>query len=46
MELQIALAAFLERYSSIELAGDVAWKPSFIIRGLEALPLSLAASKP
>lgn len=43
MELQIALAALLERFSSIELAGAVAWKPSFIIRGLEALPLSLAA---
>jgi cytochrome P450 len=43
MELQIALGALLERYPSIELAGDVAWKPSFIIRGLESLPLELSA---
>jgi len=42
MELQIALAALLERFASIELAGEAAWKPSFIIRGLEALPLRLS----
>jgi cytochrome P450 len=44
MELQIALQALLDRYPSIELAGEVAWKPSFIIRGLESLPLRLSAT--
>lgn len=41
MELQVALRALLERYPSIELGGEPTWKPSFIIRGLESLPLRL-----
>ena len=45
MELQIALAALLHRYPSIELAGEVEWKPSFIIRGLESLPLRVSATE-
>jgi hypothetical protein len=32
--------ALLDRYPSIELDGEVEWKPSFIIRGLESLPLA------
>ena len=44
MELQVALTALLERYSSIELAGDPRWRRSFIIRGLESLPVRLEAS--
>ena len=46
MELQIALAALLERYPSIELGGEVDWKRSFIIRGLESLPLELGEGVP
>jgi cytochrome P450 PksS len=42
IELQLALAGILSRWPSIELAGEVRWKPSFIIRGLESLPLRLA----
>jgi cytochrome P450 len=42
MELQIALEALLARYPMIELATDrVEWRQSFIIRGLESLPLRL-----
>jgi cytochrome P450 PksS len=41
MELQVALGALLERYPGIELAGEPTWRPSFIIRGLESLPLRL-----
>jgi cytochrome P450 len=44
MELQVALAALLERYSGIELAGEPVWRRSFIIRGLESLPLRLDAT--
>lgn len=41
MELQVALRSLLERYPTIELAGPVRWRPSFVIRGLEQLPLRL-----
>ena len=43
MELQVALRSLLERYPTIELAGPVRWRPSFIIRGLESLPLRLGS---
>ena len=43
MELQVALRSLLERYPTIELAGAVRWRPSFIIRGLESLPLRLGS---
>ena len=43
MELQVALSALLDRYPSIELAGEPVWRRSFIIRGLETLPLRLGA---
>jgi cytochrome P450 len=42
IELQLALNGLLARWPTIELAGEVRWKPSFIIRGLETLPLRLA----
>jgi cytochrome P450 len=41
IELQLALAGILSRWEEIELAGEVRWKPSFIIRGLETLPVRL-----
>lgn len=43
MELQVALSAFLEKYPTIELAGEPVWRRSFIIRGLESLPLRLGS---
>ena len=42
IELQLALGGILSRWPAIELAGEVRWKDSFIIRGLESLPLRLA----
>jgi len=44
MELQVALRALLDRYAGIELAGEPVWRDSFIIRGLESLPLRLEGS--
>ena len=44
MELQVAVTALLERYPGIQLAGEPVWRPSFIIRGLESLPLRLEGS--
>jgi cytochrome P450 len=44
MEIQSALDAILARYPSIEIAGEVHWRPSFMIRALEGLPLKVAAS--
>jgi len=45
MELQIALDGLLDRFDSIELIdAEANWKQSFIIRGLESLPLLLHAS--
>lgn len=41
MELQVAIRALLDHYPSIELAGEPRWRNSFIIRGLESLPLVL-----
>jgi cytochrome P450 PksS len=41
MEIDVALNALMDRYSGIELAGDVHWEPSFVVRALEALPLKL-----
>ena len=41
MELQEALGALVSRYGDIELRGAPTWRDSFIIRGLEHLPLTL-----
>jgi cytochrome P450 len=43
--VQIANDALLERYPSIDLAGEVEWKPSFIIRGLQSLPMALTTRR-
>jgi cytochrome P450 len=41
--MDIALNAVLDRYPSIRRAGDeVRWKPGFVVRSLEALPLHLS----
>jgi cytochrome P450 PksS len=41
MEIDVALNALMDRYAGIELAGDVHWEPSFVVRALEGLPLKL-----
>ncbi|HTB39932.1 MAG TPA: cytochrome P450 [Reyranella sp.] len=41
METQIALAALLERFGRIELAGAPVRRPTFTLRGLESLPIAL-----
>ena len=41
METQIALAALLDRYGRIELAGTPVRRPTFTLRGLESLPVAL-----
>jgi cytochrome P450 len=43
MEIDIALNTLMDRYIGIELAGDVHWEPSFVVRALEGLPLKLTA---
>ena len=41
METQIALSALLDRFGRIDLAGTPARRPTFTLRGLEALPVAL-----
>jgi cytochrome P450 len=41
METQIALAALLDRFGRIELAGVPVRRPTFTLRGLETLPIAL-----
>jgi len=41
METQIALAALLDRFGRIELAGTPVRRPTFTLRGLESLPVTL-----
>ena len=41
MEAQIAVAALLERFGRIELAGAPVRRPTFTLRGLESLPIAL-----
>jgi cytochrome P450 len=41
METQIALAALLDRFGRIELAGAPVRRPTFTLRGLESLPVAL-----
>lgn len=41
MEGQIALSALLARFGTIELAGTPTRRPTFTLRGLEALPVAL-----
>jgi cytochrome P450 len=42
METQIALAALLDRFGRIELAGVPVRRPTFTLRGLESLPVALS----
>jgi cytochrome P450 PksS len=44
MEIDIALNTLMDRYPTIEMAGDVHWEPSFVVRALEGLPLRLSRS--
>jgi cytochrome P450 len=43
LETQIAIGAVLDRFSKLRLDAPRAhlrWRPSFLLRGLEALPVS------
>ncbi len=42
METQIALAALLDRFGRIDLAGVPVRRPTFTLRGLESLPVALS----
>jgi cytochrome P450 len=39
-EAVIALPALLERFPSLQLAGDPVWRPTAVLRGLESLPVT------
>lgn len=43
LELQVALDSLLTRYPTIELAGEVEWRKSFMLRALNGLPLKVEA---
>jgi cytochrome P450 len=44
MEGEIAFNALLARFRSIELEeGEPRWRPGFTLRGLQSLPLHVAA---
>lgn len=42
LELAILFRAILERMPTLELVAEPAWKPRFILRGLQALPVRIA----
>ena len=42
LELGILFRAILERMPTLELAAEPAWKPRFVLRGLQALPVRIA----
>jgi cytochrome P450 len=41
MEAQVALATLVERAPALALAGEVTYKPNVVLRGMEALPVTL-----
>ncbi len=41
LELAILFRAILERMPTLELVAEPAWKPRFVLRGLQALPVRL-----
>jgi cytochrome P450 len=42
LELAILFRAILERMPTLEVVAEPAWKPRFVLRGLQALPVRLA----
>jgi unspecific monooxygenase len=42
LELAILFRAILEQMPTLELVAEPAWKPRFVLRGLQALPVRLA----
>jgi unspecific monooxygenase len=42
LELAILFQAILERLPTLELVAEPAWKPRFVLRGLQALPVRIA----
>ena len=45
LEGEVAFTALLERFGSIELAADPVRRPTFLLRGLEHLPVRLSRSE-
>ena len=41
MELRIAFASLLRRYPEVALVREPRWKPTYVLRGLESLPVRL-----
>ena len=46
LEGEVVFSTLLERFASIELAGDPQRRPTFLLRGLERLPLRVRAAEP
>jgi cytochrome P450 len=42
MELRIAFASFLRRHPDVALVREPQWKPTYVLRGLESIPVRLA----
>lgn len=42
LEARAAIGALVARFPDLRLAGEPAWRPTFILRGLERLPVRLA----
>jgi hypothetical protein len=40
LETRVALRQIVDRLPNLAVAGRVAWRPSFTIRGLKSLPLT------
>ena len=45
LELGILFRAILERMPTLELVAEPVWKPRFVLRGLQALPVRVAAGQ-
>jgi cytochrome P450 len=45
LEGQVALSALLARFPQLELAGQPVRRPTFTLRGLESLPVTVRAPR-
>ena len=46
LEMAILFRAILERVPTLELVSEPAWKPRFVLRGLQSLPVRVAPGQP
>jgi len=46
LELAILFRAILERMPTLELVAEPAWKPRFVLRGLQSLPVRVGPGQP